>query len=81
MTVLVELDLPKDWKSFQLPPALHERLQDLLDRQDRDGKLSRRAAPRSHGITELVDMLALMRLRSEPAEGDRNCTFQCDLSG
>ena len=39
MTVLVELELPKDWRKFRLPRALHDRLHELLDRQDRDGKL------------------------------------------
>jgi len=67
MTVLVELDLPKDWRSFQLPPALHDRLQELLDRQDREGKLSRRERREAIALTELVDMLSLMRLRSELA--------------
>jgi hypothetical protein len=38
MTVLVELELPKDWRKFRLPRALHDRLHELLDRQDRDGK-------------------------------------------
>jgi hypothetical protein len=40
--LLIELDLPRDWKRFRLPPALHDRLQELLDRQDRDGNLRRR---------------------------------------
>ena len=40
-SVLVELDLSKDWKRFSMPPALHDRLQELLDRQDHEGKLSR----------------------------------------
>ena len=31
-SVLVELDLPKDWRNFRLPPPLHRRLQELLDR-------------------------------------------------
>lgn len=65
--VLVELDLPNDWKSFQLPPALHDRLQELLDRQDREGKLSRRERREAAALTQLVDMLSLMRLRSELA--------------
>jgi hypothetical protein len=47
-SVLIELELPKDWRRFRLPAALHERVQELLDRQDRTGKLSpkeRREAP------------------------------------
>ena len=66
-SVLVELELPKDWKSFQLPPALHERLQELLDRQDSEGKLSRRERREAAALTQLTDMLSLMRLRSELA--------------
>lgn len=66
-SVLVELDLPNDWRSFQLPPALHERLQELLDRQDSEGKLSRRERREAEALTQLVDMLSLMRLRSELA--------------
>ena len=38
--VLVKLNVPKDWRRFKLPRALDARLQELLDRQDREGKLS-----------------------------------------
>jgi hypothetical protein len=30
--VLVELNVPADWKRFKLPPALDLRLQSLLDK-------------------------------------------------
>lgn len=66
-SVLVELDIPKDWKSFRLPPALHDRLQELLDRQDAEGKLSRRERREATALVQLTDMLSLMRLRSELA--------------
>lgn len=66
-SILVELDLPKDWRKFRLPPALNERLQKLLDRQDRDGKLTRRERREAEALAELVDMLSLMRLRSRLA--------------
>jgi hypothetical protein len=66
-SVLVQLELPNDWKSFRLPPALHDRLQELLDRQDRDGKLPRRERREATALTQLVDLLSLMRLRSELA--------------
>jgi len=68
-SVLVELDLPKDWKRFSLPPALHDRLQELLDRQDCDGKLSRRERREAEALVELTDMLALMKLRAKRASG------------
>jgi hypothetical protein len=68
-TVLIELDLPKDWRRFRLPPALRERLQELLDRQDLNGRLDPRERREATALTELVDMLSLMRLRAELALG------------
>ncbi len=70
-SVLVELDLPKDWRKFRLPRALHNRLQELLDRQDLEGKLSRRERDEAEALTELVDMLSLMRVRAELAQARR----------
>jgi hypothetical protein len=66
-SVLVELDLPKDWRAFRLPRPLHARLQELLDRQDREGRLAARERREAAALTELVDMLSLMRLRAELA--------------
>ena len=66
-SVLVELDLPKDWQQFRLPQPLHQRLQELLDRQDREGQLVPRERREAAALTELVDMLSLMRLRAELA--------------
>ena len=67
-SVLVELNLPKDWREFRLPPALHDRLQELLDRQDGAGKLPARERREARALTQLVDMLSLMRLRAEAAK-------------
>jgi hypothetical protein len=36
----IHLELPEDWETLRLPEALHERLLDLLDRQDEQGSLS-----------------------------------------
>jgi hypothetical protein len=63
-SVVVQLDLPKDWRKFRLPPALHDRLQDLLDRQDREGKLAPRERREAKALVELVDMLSLMKARA-----------------
>jgi len=71
MTVLVELELPKDWRRFRLPRALHDRLHELLDRQDQAGKLSRRERREATALTGLVDLLSLMRLRAELASKKR----------
>ena len=61
--VLFELHLPKHWQKFRLPPALNGRLQDLLDRLDREGKLPTRERKEAEALVELVDMLTLMKAR------------------
>ncbi len=71
-SVLVELELPKDWRKFRLPPALHERLQELLDRQERTGKLSLKERREATALTELVDILSLMRLRAKLAANSQD---------
>ncbi len=65
--VLIELNIPSDWRQFRLPPALDDRLQKLLDRQDREGHLSRAERNEARALTELVDMLSLMKLRAQRA--------------
>ena len=70
-SVVVQLELPKDWRKFRLPTALHQRLQELLDRQDEQGRLSFRERREAAALTELVDMLSLMRLRAELARKRR----------
>ena len=64
----VDLELPEDWQTLQRPPALHERLQDLLDRQDDRGSLSVQERREAEALTQLVDMLTLFRLRAESVQ-------------
>lgn len=64
----VDLELPEDWQTLQRPPALHERLQDLLDRQDDRGSLSVQERRVAEALTQLVDMLTLLRLRAESVQ-------------
>jgi hypothetical protein len=52
-TVTVELELPEDWQALQLPEALHERLQDLLDRQDEQGGLSSQERREAEALVRL----------------------------
>lgn len=70
-TVQLTLDLPGDWKSFRLPKALDDRLQELLDRQNDAGKLSLREKREAKALVELVDMLSLMKARAAAAERSR----------
>ena len=71
MTVLVELELPRDWRRFRLPRALRDRLQELLDRQDQVRRLSARERREATALAELVDLLSLIRLRAELAAKKR----------
>jgi hypothetical protein len=66
-SLLIELELPRDWRKFRLPSALDDRLQELLDRQDRDGKLSARERREATALAELADLFSLIRLRAELA--------------
>jgi len=63
--VLLELELPRDWGKFRMPAALDARLQELLDRQDGTGKLSRAERREAQALAELAEMLSLMKLRAE----------------
>ena len=70
-TVIVELPLPANWRKFRLAPSLHARLQELLDKQDRTGKLSTKERREARALTELVDLLSPMRLRAKLARRQR----------
>jgi hypothetical protein len=65
------LQLPADWRKFKLAPPLHARLQELLDKQDRAGRLSAKEKREARALTELVDLLSLMRLRAKLASKRR----------
>jgi hypothetical protein len=64
-SVFVEVDLPEQWRKFRLPAALDDRLRELLDRQDRDGKLLLRERQEAEALVELVDILTLMKARTK----------------
>ena len=66
-SVTVELELPQDWKRFQMPVALKARLNSLLDEQDKSGKLSKAEREEAQALTEMVDLLSLIKLRAERA--------------
>ncbi|MBI3831409.1 MAG: hypothetical protein HY291_17960 [Planctomycetes bacterium] len=70
-SVVVELELPKDWKRFQMPPALHERLQELLDKQEHGVRLKKEERKEARALVELSEMLTLMKLRVSRALGRR----------
>jgi hypothetical protein len=63
--ITLELELPRDWQKFRMPAALNVRLQDLLDKQDGTGALTGAERREANALTELSEMLSLMKLRAE----------------
>jgi hypothetical protein len=67
-SLLIKVDLPKDWKYFSMPAALNDRLQDLLDKQDETGKLSRKERREAEALVELAEVFSLMKVRAACAK-------------
>jgi hypothetical protein len=63
-SLLIEVDLPRDWKQFSMPPALNDRLQELLDRQDETGKLSQKERREAEALVKLAEVFSLMKVRA-----------------
>jgi hypothetical protein len=62
--VTIELDLPDDLGEFRLPDGVHQRLQELLDRQDQGIDLTQAERQEAEGLVDLADLLTLLRLRT-----------------
>lgn len=63
--VNVHIELPDDLDRFRLPVAVNDRLQELLDRQDRGETLTSRERSEAEGLVNLAELLSLLRLRAE----------------
>ncbi len=62
--VLVEIEMPAALNQFKLPSGVNERLQELLDRQDRGDTLTDGERREAEGLVDLAEFLSLLRLRS-----------------
>jgi hypothetical protein len=58
------IEIPIELTRFQLPQAVQDRLQFLLDRQGEGCPLSLSEGEEAAGLVELVEFLSLLRLRS-----------------
>ncbi len=65
MQILVELEIPSALERFHLPPAVNERLQSLLDRQDRGESLTDLERDEAEGLVDVAELLSLLRLRAQ----------------
>jgi hypothetical protein len=65
--VTIELEMPDDLDRFRLPKGVHDRLQELLDRQDQGQTLTTAERREAEGLVNLAELLSLLRLRAERA--------------
>ena len=63
-SVMVELEMPDGWEDFKLPEGLHRRLQDLLDRQDREQSLTPAEREEAQGLVDMAEWLSLLRFQT-----------------
>ena len=62
--VCLEIELPVELCDFRLPEGVNDRLQALLDRQDRGELLTPAERKEAEGLVDLADFLSLLRLRA-----------------
>ena len=63
--MLEVVEIPIELTKFQLPEAVHARLQFLLDCQDTGNALSQNEIQEAQGLIDLAEFLSLLFLRSQ----------------
>ena len=66
-SIVVQLAGQDEIDRLKLPEALDQRLQHLLDRQDRGEPLSESERTEAEGLVDLAEFLSLLRLRARIA--------------
>ena len=64
-TALLRIETSLSPEKLALPKSVDDRLQYLLDRQDRGEKLTKAERKEAEGLVELSDLLTLLRLKAE----------------
>lgn len=59
------IQIPVELTCFQLPKAVRDRLDFLLDRQDRGETLTLAERQEAEGLVDLSEFLSLLHLRSQ----------------
>ena len=67
MSLTIDVDLPAYLARLRLLAAVDSRLQSLLDRQDFGRPLTVDERAEAEGLSDLADLLTLLRLRVERA--------------
>jgi hypothetical protein len=64
--VAIELEMSDELARFRLPKGVQDRLQSLLDRQDRGIPLTDDERREAEGLVDLAEFLSLLKLRAKP---------------
>ncbi len=65
-----QIEVPEDLSQFELPGAVNDRLQSLLDRQDHGEQLTTQERREAEGLVDLSELLTLLKLRARSASRD-----------
>ena len=71
-----QLIIEEDVARFELPSAVHQRLQELLDRQDSGQELTVPERREAEGLVELAEFLSLLRLRAKRVAQNAYRTYE-----
>lgn len=62
--MLTTIEIPEEVAHFELPDAVQERLQYLLDKQDAGEKLTTAERDEAAGLVDLAEFLSYLRLNA-----------------
>jgi hypothetical protein len=65
--MLTTIEIPEEVARFELPEAVQDRLQYLLDKQDAGEALTSAEREEAAGLVELVEFLSYLRLNARQA--------------
>jgi hypothetical protein len=68
--VVFEIEVPDTLEQLQLPAAVNDRLQALLDRQDGAEQLTPAERREAEEIADLAELLSLLRMRARRLGSD-----------
>ncbi len=64
MPHILQIEVPEDLSRFELPSGVNDRLQSLLDRQDRGEQLTAQERREAEGLVDVSELLTLLKLRA-----------------
>lgn len=66
--MLTTIEIPEEVAQFELPDAVQDRLQHLLDKQDAGEELTTAEREEATGLVDLAEFLSYLRLNARRAQ-------------